>query len=82
MGVPSVRFGVFIPSVERFDANAFGLSDVEAQLMDPQQRLLMECLAEALVQRGGVGSMPGSDADSALQASARCTCAGVLGKFL
>jgi acyl transferase domain-containing protein len=40
MGVPLVRFGVFIPSVERFDANAFGLSDVEAQLMDPSESFM------------------------------------------
>lgn len=46
-GLP-VQFGIFLESVDLFDAAAFGVSSPEAALMDPQQRLLMTLTAGAL----------------------------------
>jgi acyl transferase domain-containing protein len=43
-----VQFGVFLDSVDLFDAAAFGISSPEAALLDPQQRLLMEAAVETL----------------------------------
>lgn len=49
-----IRFSIFLPGVDEFDAAAFGISDNEALLIDPQQRLLLEAAAEAVTQgRGG-----------------------------
>jgi len=54
-GLP-VQFGIFLESVDLFDAAAFGVSSPEAALMDPQQRLLMTLTAEALGSRGSSSS--------------------------
>ncbi len=44
--------GGFLPSIDGFDANLFGLSDEDARVMDPQQRLLLEVVWE-LIERAG-----------------------------
>lgn len=43
-----MQFGVFLDTVDLFDAAAFGVSVPEAAMMDPQQRLLMQLTAEVL----------------------------------
>lgn len=41
-----------IENTEYFDANFFGMTDVEAQMYDPQQRLLLKLTQEALDDAG------------------------------
>lgn len=36
------RFACFMPGVDLFDAQAFGISPAEAVTMDPQQRLVLQ----------------------------------------
>lgn len=36
------RFACFMPGVDLFDAQAFGISPAEAVTMDPQQRLILQ----------------------------------------
>lgn len=43
-----MQFGVFLDTMDLFDAAAFGLSAPEAAMMDPQQRLLMQLTVEVL----------------------------------
>src|SRR6476660_3063727 len=47
-GKMNTRWGGFLPDLEQFDYQRFGLSRREATLMDPQQRLLLENTWEAL----------------------------------
>ena len=50
---PAVQFGVFVPHVEVFDAELFGVMRTEALTMDPQQRLLLHAVHEALSDGAG-----------------------------
>ncbi|WP_346900166.1 amino acid adenylation domain-containing protein [uncultured Roseibium sp.] len=47
-----VKYGGFVPQVDRFDAAFFNISPREAELMDPQHRLFMECVW-SLIEKGG-----------------------------
>lgn len=54
-----VQFGVFLDTVDLFDAAAFGVSAPEAAMMDPQQRLLMQLTAEVLRTSSNTSSSTG-----------------------
>ena len=49
---PALRWGGFMPGVELFDAEFFGLSPQEARLMDPQHRLFIEAVWKAFEDAG------------------------------
>ena len=46
------RYGGFVSSMQRFDAQSFAISVSEAVQMDPQQRLLLEVSLEAWMSAG------------------------------
>ncbi len=46
------RFGAYLDGIDRFDAEFFRISPVEAQLLDPQQRLMLETSWRALEDAG------------------------------
>lgn len=47
-----LRLGGYLPDVDLFDAEHFGVSDEDALHMDPQQRLLLEVTTQALADAG------------------------------
>ncbi|HEV2620312.1 MAG TPA: beta-ketoacyl synthase N-terminal-like domain-containing protein, partial [Acidobacteriaceae bacterium] len=51
-GKMNTRYGGFIPDIEEFDADAFGIAPREAERMDPQQRAMLEVAWEAFEDAG------------------------------
>ena len=51
-GRMTTRWGGFLPAIDGFDADAFGIAPVEAVQMDPQQRLALELAVEACEAAG------------------------------
>lgn len=51
-GKMSVRLGGYLPDIDQFDPEFFGLSPHEAERMDPQHRLLLEASWEAFEDAG------------------------------
>ncbi|MFJ9948567.1 SDR family NAD(P)-dependent oxidoreductase [Kitasatospora sp. NPDC091207] len=51
-GTVNSRWGSFIDGVDRFDAEFFGMTPLEAELMDPQQRLMLQTAWHAVEDSG------------------------------
>ncbi|GAA1903115.1 hypothetical protein GCM10009716_11300 [Streptomyces sodiiphilus] len=51
-GKVNSRWGSFIQGVDRFDADFFGMTPLEAELMDPQQRIMLETAWRAVEDAG------------------------------
>lgn len=51
-GRTATRWGAFLPKIDQFDAQFFGIASREAAMLDPQQRLLLEVGWEALENAG------------------------------
>ncbi|HIJ54487.1 MAG TPA: SDR family NAD(P)-dependent oxidoreductase [Deltaproteobacteria bacterium] len=47
-----IKWGGFMPDVDKFDCLFFGISPREAELMDPQQRLFMETVWKTIEDAG------------------------------
>jgi acyl transferase domain-containing protein/acyl carrier protein len=51
-GTVNSRWGSFIDGVDRFDADFFGMTPLEAELMDPQQRIMLQTAWQAVEDAG------------------------------
>jgi polyketide synthase PksN len=47
-----IKWGGFMPAVDKFDAEFFNISAREAELMDPQQRIFLETVWKAIEDAG------------------------------
>jgi len=56
-----VRAKGIVDNVDLFDADFFGLSELDAKLLDPQQRLFLLCACEALEDAGYPAKNPTDD---------------------
>ncbi|HEX2927665.1 MAG TPA: SDR family NAD(P)-dependent oxidoreductase [Ruminiclostridium sp.] len=54
------KWGSFVPSVDKFDADFFNISPREAEAMDPQLRLLLQVLYHTIEDAGVIRSIRGS----------------------
>ncbi|MDE2691873.1 MAG: SDR family NAD(P)-dependent oxidoreductase [Acidobacteriota bacterium] len=63
-GNEAIRFGAYVEDLDRFDAEFFRISPIEAQMLDPQQRMMLEvswwALEDAAIDPGSLkGSRTG-----------------------
>ncbi len=61
-GTPVARWGGFMPDIDNFDAEFFGIPPRDAALMDPQHRIFMETVWAALEDAGYCPSLLGGRA--------------------